>query len=719
MTKPFFKCFNASVCVFIHFFATENVAFAQSPAPQTNPVQSLEPIQISGRSDDSQLSPLAGVALSQTPHSAVVLEGARLKTASRASELTALDASLSDAYNATGYWDGFTIRGLALDNRTGFRREGMPISAETSIALFNKERLEVFKGATGFAAGVAVPAGLVNYRIKRPVAGLRTAEVRLDDNGAASLGVDVSDRIGAFGEYGLRLNAQVEKLQGAQPQTRGDGRHFALAGQWQINRDTVLDLETELSRRAQPSAPGQSLWGNALPAVQQRGNPAAQAWGLPVVFAGQTHSLRLKTSLNAAWQLQLQANVQNLQTQDRTVFPFGCSDASGAYFADRFCPNGDADLYDYRSENERRKVASAQASLTGAFTAAGFAQRLGLTLLRSKATERYQAQAYNYLATASSVNPGVLPQDPALTGPNTNRDEASRELALNHAVAVSAAQTLWWGVRSNAIARASVRTDSSRPSDYSQLITTPWLALTHRVNAHTMLYASRSSGAESDVVPNRARYTNAGAALPALVSWQSELGLKVSNPSSQITAALYTLNRPVVSDIGTCTGTADCTRVADGSAVHQGFELSAQHRFVSQQLPGSWRIGASLAQISATRQGSALPGINGFAPTNVPRTSLRANASYTPAALSQLNLEVNLQHEGRRQVLPDNSVQLPGWAKLDLSARYVFSSSVALSAGLENLTNARAWRESPYQFGHSYLFALTPRRLKLGLSFNG
>jgi iron complex outermembrane receptor protein len=36
-------------------------------------------------------------------------------------------------------------------------------------------------------------------------------------------------------------------------------------------------------------------------------------------------------------------------------------------------------------------------------------------------------------------------------------------------------------------------------------------------------------------------------------------------------------------------------------------------------------------------------------------------------------------------------------------------------AGVENVTNQNAWRESPFQFGHSYLFPMTPRTFALSL----
>jgi iron complex outermembrane receptor protein len=60
------------------------------------------------------------------------------------------------------------MRGFTLDNRFNYRRDGLPISAETSLPLDNKERIEILKGTSGIQAGTSAPGGLVNYVIKRP-----------------------------------------------------------------------------------------------------------------------------------------------------------------------------------------------------------------------------------------------------------------------------------------------------------------------------------------------------------------------------------------------------------------------------------------------------------------------------------------------------------------------------------------------------------------------
>ena len=75
---------------------------------------------------------------------------------------------LSDAYNAVGYAEQFSIRGFKLDNASSYRKDGLAISADAQIPLENKERLEVLKGLSGLQAGVAAPGGIVNYVTKRP-----------------------------------------------------------------------------------------------------------------------------------------------------------------------------------------------------------------------------------------------------------------------------------------------------------------------------------------------------------------------------------------------------------------------------------------------------------------------------------------------------------------------------------------------------------------------
>jgi iron complex outermembrane receptor protein len=83
------------------------------------------------------------------------------------------------------------------------------------------------------------------------------------------------------------------------------------------------------------------------------------------VFDGTTFSLRATHKLGADWQLVAHAAQQRLKTDDREAFPFGCTASDGTYYADRYCPDGTFDLYDFRSENERRRQSAVDVRAEG------------------------------------------------------------------------------------------------------------------------------------------------------------------------------------------------------------------------------------------------------------------------------------------------------------------------------------------------------------------
>ncbi|MDB5872316.1 MAG: TonB-dependent siderophore receptor, partial [Ramlibacter sp.] len=148
--------------------ATAFLVAASAQAQETT----LKPVVITGHTaaPAADVTGFGDVPLKEVPVSATVINRQQLDAsgARRLADLTQFDASVTDAYNAPGYWDFISIRGFTLDNRFNFRREGLPISAETTIPLDNKERVEILKGTSGIQAGTSAPGGLVNYVVKRP-----------------------------------------------------------------------------------------------------------------------------------------------------------------------------------------------------------------------------------------------------------------------------------------------------------------------------------------------------------------------------------------------------------------------------------------------------------------------------------------------------------------------------------------------------------------------
>jgi len=401
-------------------FAVAPVAYAQDAT--------LPPITVNERTAPAQadVTGFGDVPLRELPLSATVIGRREIEAAGarRLADITTMDASIGDAYNAPGYWDFLSVRGFTLDNRFNYRREGLPISAETTIPLDNKERIEILKGTSGIQAGTSAPGGLVNFVVKRPTdKDLR--EVHLEASSRASLygAMDLGGRFGIDRAFGYRVNLAQERLRPLVRNLDGERSLAALAGDWRINRDTVLEGEIEWSHKSQASQVGFSLLGNTLPPpANPRLNLNNQSWSQPSVFDALTGTVRLSQALGADWRWSAQFGTQRLTNDDFTAFPFGCS-AEGNF--DRYCSDGTFDAYDFRSENEKRRLSAASLNLKGKMSTGAITHDLSFGILTSKVKNRIPASAYNFVGTGNVDGTAVLPADPTLAFPPVQRDERS------------------------------------------------------------------------------------------------------------------------------------------------------------------------------------------------------------------------------------------------------------------------------------------------------
>lgn len=677
----------------------------------------LPTVTVNARADNA-----AGVAgwgdipASKTPFQTTTLTAGELRDrgVQRLSDLARIDPSVSDAYNAEGYWDQLTVRGFVIDNRFNYRRDGLPINAETSIPLDNKQAVEVLKGTSGLQAGVSAPGGLVNLVVKRPTdAPIRDVQLAWRQPGSVLGSADLSQRFGIDKAFGLRMNVAYEHLDPMVRSSRGERHLAALAGDWRISRDTLLEAEIESSRRSQPSQQAFSTLGGVVPPVTDpRISLNNQPWSLPVVMVGNTASLRLKHKLSADWSFTAHGMTQQLKSDDRLAFAFGCGKENNY---SSYCSDGTYDVYDFRSDGEHRRTNALNLGVDGKFSTGPLRHTVstGVLFTRFKARFNNQADGSTVVGEGNVLGTAVIPTS-ALAGlgtdVNTNRTERSTELYLRDAIALTPDWTAWLGVRHSQLHRRSIDTAGQNPTDASQSINTPSAALTWSLATGATAYASWGQGVESEVTRNRPMYTNSGRALPALKSRQTEVGLKWAGDRVVANVDLFEIVRPAFADLGACDGTAgSCTHALDGSARHRGIEASAGWR------GGAWSFDGGVQALRARRENSVDATVNGQRPTNVPALALKLQGLYRVAAVPGLQLQANLLAESNRQVLPDNSVHIPGYARLDASARYqqrIAETTTTWRVGVDNLANRRAWRESPFQYGHAYLYPMAPRTFR-------
>jgi iron complex outermembrane receptor protein len=672
-------------------------------AQDAPPVQT---VQVTARST-SDTAGVTGFAqpLARTPIAADVVDAQVLADigASSLSELTRIDASLTDSYNAVGYWTTFAVRGFQVDNRTNFRRDGLPINAETVLSLDNKASVEVLKGLSGMQAGTSAPGGLVNLVVKRPDQDLRAITLSWVQPGTLGVAADLSQRFGTRREFGARVNLSADKLEPAARDARGHARTASIATDWRPDADRLLEFEFEHNLQSQPSVPAFSMLGPVVPdphAIDPHVNLNDQSWSLPVVTQGNTMSLRYTQALDANWRIEAHALQQQLVSNDHLAFAFGAN--ADCDPCDRFAADGTYALYDFRSDDERRRTRDLDVSLAGSFDTGPLKHAFTAGALMTRFTARFNDEAYNFVGIGNIGGTAQVPSDPSLTSPNTNRTERSNELYLRDTVQLGSDWTAWIGVRHTQLRRSSSETSTGSPAfdtDYRQAFTTPWLSLSKQLTAADMVYVSWGEGVESTLAPKHGNETNHGQPLPATLSRQWEAGWKHSSGADSAGLTAYDIQQAYSDTVGT-------VFAHDGVTHARGLEAEAQTR------AGGLTLRASAMLQHVRREQASNAGNDGLRPTNIPDSAVKLLASYALPQLPGLSVQANMAYEGQREVLPDNTVQIPAWTRFDLGARFTQSlgtTTLVWRAGVDNLFDRRAWREAPYQYDHAYLFPLEAR----------
>jgi iron complex outermembrane recepter protein len=636
--------------------------------------------------------------------------------------------SVSDAYNTIGYVESLSIRGFLLNNALNFRRDGMPISNHSPLALENKARIDTLYGVSGIQSGVSAPGGLVNYVLKRPTnLALREVGLKASERGSVGVTADLGGR-SENKAFGYRLNAALENRRPMADNAPGERKFLSGFFDYRFNANNTLELELEHHRSKQISVPGFGLLdtdgdgrADRLPSViNSRTNLNAQPWSQPFESIASVASIRYEHHLNDDWRIGVRANRQWIKTNDRLAFPDGCS--SGAnYVYPGLCGNYDVDLYDYRSDNERRQMTSGDLYASGKTKTGFIGHELNLSLRSSRYSERYEPfQAYNYTGTINALAPTTVLGDGRKLENNTLIDTHSQELSLTDVMTLSANWNLWLGLRHTRLTRASVRTDGSRSTNYSQTFTTPWGSLSFKPAPGSMLYVSAGEGVESEVVPNRASvYSNAGIVLPALKSRQIEVGMKQSialenGQKGLFTAALFQTTQAKPADVPQAAPSELSTRVADGLRLrHRGLEIGyvgAINRSLSTQ------VNTTLLDAKVT--GDVNNQLVGKRTSNTAPVSISAKLDWQMAPSWQWRH--GLTYFSGKHVTNENIAKLPAAWQLDTAlsfAQKTTATTLKWQFGIDNVLNRQFWREAPTQYwGGTYLYPAQGRTLRISVT---
>jgi len=633
------------------------------------------------------------------------------------SELARGDAALGDSYAPVGYYQDVAIRGFALDLATGYRLNEMTVAGEQPIALEDKERVEILKGLGGLEAGVVAPGGLVNYVSKR-AANVRSATVGTDSKGSRYVAVDVGAWLSPT--FGLRVNAAHDGVHSYVDHADGRRNFLSLAADWKISPNATLQLDGNYQSNSQRSVSGyQLLGGTTLPAHPSRTRLLGfQPWQQPVGVDSANLGARFDYRFNDDWNLQLGASHSRSVIDDNVAFAYGCGYAascanSPGWF---FAPNGDYDVYDYRSPDDTRVNDEARAVLTGAFDTGAVSHEISLGTSAFRRTNDRRADVYDYVGTANIDQP-----EPPVFAPSPNQPGASVRRLTSWQHALFAMDRLhlgsqWQLLAGGRFVRLHERANDSdgvpeRDTRISKFL--PQTALLWQPTSQLTTYLSYS---ENLSLGNEAPYwtSNDGQTLAPQLSRQTEAGVKYAASSTlNLSAALYQISLPY-QFARPDDSAAGFTFVQQGKEVHRGMELNA-----AGQLSDNLRLTASVNWIQARSHDTGAPSYEGHQVVNVPQLRTALYVDYSLPFAPGLGVLGGWRYAGSNVATPDGVTRVPAYHVVDAGLRYVHQwdgHTMTWRLNVDNLFNRFYWRDTGSSGGDSYLFPGAPRLARLSVT---
>lgn len=624
------------------------------------------------------------------------------------SEVLQSDASVGESYAPIGYYENFNVRGFELNAASSYRINGQAIAGEQNVALENKQQIELLKGLSGLQSGVSAPGGLIDYVTKR-AADVRSVTVSSNEQGERYLATDLGGWFGSERQFGLRVNLAHEDIRSYVDHADGKRDFAALAFDWQVSADATLQLDAEYQHREQLSVPGyQLLGGSEVPhGVDPEDRLAYQRRAKPVQSDSLNLGGRFQYRFDDAWSGTLSASRSQVVIDDYSAFAWG----SDSGWQSHFSPDGDYDIYDFRSPDDTRRTDEVQATLDGRFDALGVGHELTLGTSAQRRTLD-QRPYYNELLGNGNIDTGAPSLEPS-SNPigSSERRLDSRQYGLFASDRVTFNEQ-WQALIGAREVRLDERTwdedgNAGRHTRQYQLL--PNAALIFKPLPDTTLYASYAKGLSAGgTAPWYA--SNASEILAPTLSHQLELGVKQDWQGMSFSAALFQIRQAY--QYAKPQG-SEFVYVQQGQQKNIGLELGASG-WVTSKL----QVQASAAAIRARVKNSGTAQYEGHQAINVPRLRAALQADYS-LPVPGLALLAGARYSASKYASQAGNVEVGGYTVFDLGSRYrtrIAGYDTTLRLTVDNLFDKRYWRDVGDYLGDNYLFQGAPRTARVSAS---
>ncbi|MGO0706025.1 TonB-dependent siderophore receptor [Pseudomonas paracarnis] len=666
------------------------------------------------RNESASVGGFDEAPLLDTPTSITVINAALIKDqqARLLSEVLRNDASVGDSYAPIGYYENFVVRGFSLNAASSYKINGRTITGEQNVALENKQQVEVLKGLAGLQSGISEPSGVINYVTKRPE-DVRSVTVSTDDRGSGYIATDVGGWFGSEQQFGLRANVAHEDLNSYVEHANGQRDFVSLAFDWNISPDAVLQLDAEYQNKQQRSVPGYQLLGGTE--VPHGASPKKllghQTGGKQVGIDSLNLNGKFEYRFSDQWKGSVSAARSKVVIDDYSSFAWG-GDTNG--LGNYFTPEGDYDIYDYRSPDDTRRDDEVQAAMTGLFDTGGIGHELtfGTSAFRRVIDKR---ESVNDPIGSGNINqdtPSFEPTKKPLNDSHRNLDSRQYGLFVTDRIRFNEQwQTILGGreVRLDEKAFDENGTESRHTQRYVFL---PQASLIYKPVDNVSLYTSYSKGLSlGGTAPWFAKIPDE--TLAPTVSRQIEAGVKYDWRRISFAAAVFQTRQAY--QYAKPEG-GEFIYMQQGQQKNTGLELSA-NGWATDRL----QIATSVAAIRARVSGSGTPAYEGHQAINVPKLRASVYADYALPWVNGLAVLGGVQYSAKKSANRTGNVEVGDYAVVNVGSRYttkVDGYETVFRLSVDNLFDKRYWRDAGEYMGDDYLFQGAPLTARLSASVN-
>lgn len=553
------------------------------------------------------------------------------------------------------------------------------------------ESVSALKGLTGFMYGFGEPGGALSYQLKRPTP---TPETSLDvgyrNPRLLSVHLDSSHRLGD--DAGLRINLATE--QGTAYNAAKIDRKVASLALDKRFGSAVNWTSTLVFEDGRTEAEPFQFYFSSYDVAGSGGRLPTPTYDYDKVNVDNAYydtrtvlaTTGVEWRLDEHWTLRYQAGLSRKDHRSNKAFANLLNEA-GDY---------SGQMYNFAGQLD---TLFTQAMLQGSVSAAGMRHELvgGLGLQRGK--EKWGSDWYwsnDFNGNINVSQPFRVTRTPDFSLTPVSADTAQWYAFASDTVHIGEHLQLIAGLRFTDYDIKDLDGNPAVDSGYRVRQASPTLAVILKPDARTSVYGSYVEGLEPGTRVGAA-YANAGELLGATVSKQQEVGIKHQSGTTDLSAAIFRIQRANQIDEFRSGGRY---LSQDGQLLYQGLELTVARQFTRQLNLG---LGAIYLDATIGKVSSDNAAVEGNAPSNAPRWQIVGNTQYRVAAVDGLKLHGDFRYFGATYVSDDNRLAVPARTVFNAGFSYDFRAQDrdwTLYANLNNVFDRKYWASGGWSSGN-------------------